>query len=172
MEKYEKSERDLLQELKRMKGVEGRKPTPPTGKEYVEYRGIRYSMKYGCAGGSTGETMILVSVGSEFQSDIQVKRRVRDPAMAEKAINRHGHLPTTPITLQEETSADLMAHASLELQDTAVDLVRLCLDVPGKQRSKQYYLQAIEEFFKNCQEPIGMLIILCLVYTSFPSPSL
>ena len=174
LEKYEKSERDLLQEIKRVKGVEGRKPTPPTGKDFVESRGIRYSMKYGSVAGNTSETMILVSVGSEFQSDIQVKRRVRDPAMAEKAINRHGRLPTTPIALQEETAADLMARASLTMQTTSTDLVRLCLDVPGKQRSKQYYLQAIEEFFKNCQEPVGMLIIiiLCLVYTSFPSPSL
>ena len=172
MGKYENNERDLLQEIKRVKGVEGRKPTPPTGKDYVESRGIRYHMKYGCVGGNTGETMILVSVGSEFQSDIQVKRRVRDPAMAEKAINRYDRLPTTPITLQEETAADLMARASQTMQTTSTDLVRLCLDVPGKQRSKQYYLQAIEEFFKNCQEPAGMLIIICLVYTSFPSPSL
>ena len=158
MGKYEKNERDILLEIKRVNGVEGRKPTPPTGKDFVESRGIRYHMKYGSVSGSTSETMILVSAGSEFQSDIQFKRRVRNPAMAEKAINWYGRLPTIPITLQEETAADLMARASLILQDTTSDLVRLCLDVPGKQRSKQYYLQAIEEFFKNCRETFGMLI--------------
>ena len=166
---YEKKEKDLLQEIKRVKGVEERKPTPLAGEGFVISRGIRYDMKQGAVAGNTSETMILVSVGSEFQSDVPVECRVQDPAMVEKAINRHGHLPTTPITLQEETAADLMARASLILQDTTSDLVRLCLDVPGKQRSKQYYLQAIEEFFKNCQEPVGMTLYTCL-YSIAPLP--
>ena len=140
-----------------MKGVEGRKPTPPTGDHYVESRGIRYYMKRGGVGGNTGEVMILVSVGSEFPTGVQVQPRVRDPALAEKAIQTHGRLPPIVTGLHEEAAADLMARASLELQDSSGDLVHLCLDVPGKQRSKEYYLNTIEEFLKRCQQPVGML---------------
>ena len=140
-----------------MKGVEGRKPTPYTGDHYVGSRGIRYHMKYGDTGGNTAEVMVLVSVGSEFPAGVQVQPRVRDPALAEKAIQTHGRLPPIVTGLHEEAAADLMATASQDLQDSSADLVRLCLDVLGKQRSKEYYLNTIEEFLKHCQQPVGML---------------
>ena len=157
LRQHEDKERELLRELKRMKGVEGRKPVPHTGDQFVESRGIRYDMKLGCTGGNTTEVMILVSVGTEFPASVQVLPRVRDPALAEKAIQTHGRLPPIVTGLHEEAAADLMARASLKLQDPCSDLVRLCLDVPGKQRSKEYYLNTIEEFFKHCQQPQGML---------------
>ena len=140
-----------------MKGVEGRKLTPPTGEHYVMSRGIRYRMKYGDVGGNTAEVMVVVSVGSECPAGVSVQPRVRDPALAERAFRTHGHLPSTVTGLHEEAAADLMARASLELRDSSGDLVRLCLDVPGKQRSKQYYLNTIEEFLKHCKLPVGML---------------
>ena len=140
-----------------MKGVEGGKPTPPTGDHYVVSRGIRYYMELGCVGGNTGEVMVVVSVGSERPAGVSVQPRVRDGALAERAFQTHGRLPSTVTGLHEEVAADLMARASLLLQDSAVDVVRLCLDVPGKQRSKQYYLNTIEEFLKHCKQPAGML---------------
>ena len=140
-----------------MKGVEGRKPTPPTGDHYVVSRGIRYHMELGCVGGNTCEVMVVVSVGSECPAGVSVQPRVRDRALAERAFQTHGHLPSPVTGLHEEAAADLMARASLELQYPAVDMVRLCLDVPGKQRSKQYYLNTIEEFLKHCKQPVGML---------------
>ena len=103
--------------------------------------------------------MILVSVGSKFPADVRVQPRVRDPVLAEKAIETYGRLPLMVTGLHEEVAADLMATASLRLQDSSVDLVRLCLDVPGKQHSKQYYLKTIEEYLKLCQQPVGMLYI-------------
>ena len=139
-----------------MKGVEGRKPTAPTGDDYVESRGIRYHMKGGGTAGNTNEVMILVSVGSEFPAGVQVQPRVRDPALAEKAIQTHGRLPPIVTGLHEEAAADLMATASKFLGDRNIDVVRLCLDVPGKQRSKEYYLKTMEEFLKHCQQPQGM----------------
>ena len=142
-----------------MKGVEGKKPTPPTGEDYVESRGIRYRMTNGNVAGNTTETMILVSVGSEFPAGVAVEHRVRDPVMAEEAIDKYGHLPSSVTGLHEEIAADLMTRASLILQDICGDLVRLCLDIPGKQRSKHYYLQAIRDFFKNCQQPHGTTMI-------------
>ena len=140
-----------------MKGVEGRKPTPPTGEHYVMSRGIRYYMKKGCVGGNTCETMVVVSVGSECPAGVSVQPRIRDRALAERAFQTHGRLPSTVTGLHEEAAADLMARASMQLQNCARDMVRLCLDVPGKQRSKQYYLNTIEEFLKHCKQPGGML---------------
>ena len=141
-----------------MKGVEGRKLTPSTGEHFVVSRGIRYHMKLGSTGGNTGEVMVVVSVGSECPVGVSVQPRVRDPALAERAFQTHGHLPSTVTGLHEEAAADLMATISPDLQDSSpADLVRLCLDVPGKQRSKQYYLNTIEEFLKHCKQPVGML---------------
>ena len=140
-----------------MKGVEGRKPTPPTAEHYVMSRGIRYYMKNGGTGGNTCETMVVVSVGSECPAGVSVQPRVRDPDLAERAFQTHSRLPSTVTGLHEEAAADLMARASMQLQDSSHDLVRLCLDVPGKQRSKQYYLNTIEEFLKHCKQPLGML---------------
>ena len=157
LQELELKERELLQELKRMKGVEGRKPTPPAGEHYVQSRGIKYNLKRGAVGGNTGDAMIMVCVGSEFPAGVQVQPRVRDPARAERATQIHSHLPPIVAGLHEEAAADLMATASLRLHDSSSDLVRLCLDVPGKQRSKEYYLKTIEEFIKHCQQPLGML---------------
>ena len=157
MAQHEKEEEKLLQVLKIMNGVEGRKPTQPTGDQYVESKGIRYDMKYGGANASIGEVMILVSVGSELPPGVKVQSRVKDPARAEKAIQTHGLLPQKVTGLHKEAAADLMAAASLRLQSSTSDVVRLCLNVPEKQRSKQYYLETIENFFKDCQQPVGML---------------
>ena len=101
--------------------------------------------------------MILVSVGSESPPGIKVQSRVKDPARAEKAIEIYGQLPLKVTGLHEEAAADLMAAASLRLQSSTSDVVRLCLDVPEKQRSKQYYLKIMEKFIEQCQQPVGML---------------
>jgi len=157
VQRLEAMERELLQELKRLKGVEGKKQTPVTGKHYVESRGIQYNLKFGCQSGSMSETIILVSVGSEFPADIKVQPRVPDSALADRAVEIYGHLPSIVTGLHKEAAADLIATASVRLQAPNTDLVRLCLDVPGKQRSKQYYLNTIAEFLKHCQKPGGKL---------------
>ena len=163
----ELKERELLQELKRMKGVEGKRPTPPTGEHYMMSRGIRYDMKRGGVGGNTGESIIIVSVGSEVPTGVQVQPRVRDPARAERATQIHGHLPPIVTGLYEEAAADLMATASPVLQSINFDMVRLCLDIPGKQRSKEYYLKTIEEFIKQCQQPAGMLNHIIIIIINY-----
>ena len=160
LQALEDKERELLQELKRMKGVERKQPTPPTGEHYVWSRGMRYDIKLGYVHGNTSETVIVVSVGSEFPTGVQVQPRVKSPALAKRAIQTYGHLPPIVTGLHEEAAADLMARASLRLQSPNADLVRLCLDVPGKQRSKEYYLKTIEEFLKHCQQPVGMLYLV------------
>ena len=84
--------------------------------------------------------------------------RVPDPAIADRAVSTYGCLPPIVTGLHKEAAADLMATASVRMQAPNTDLVRLCLDVPGKQRSKQYYLNTIQEFFKHCQKPLGKFV--------------
>ena len=127
---------------------------------YVWAGEIRYNTKLGSMGGNTGEALILVSVGNEFPAGVRVQPRIRNPALAERAVQTYGHLPPIVTGLHEEAAADLMARASLQLQTPSIDLVRLCLDVPGKQRSKEYYLTTIKEHFKHCQQPGGKFISL------------
>ena len=148
VQRLEAMERELLQELKRKKGVEGKQLTPPTGKHYVESRRIRYSLKKGDISGNTGETMILVSVGSKFPADIKVQPCVPDSALADKGVEIYGHFPSIVTGLHKEAAADLMAAVSLELQAPIVDLVQLCLDT-------------ITEFLKHCQKPVGKLDSVC-----------
>ena len=114
-------------------------------------------MKQGGVGGNIYEALILVSVGSEFPAGVKVQPRVRSSALAKRPVKTNGNLPPIVTGLHEEAAADLMARASLELQAPNVNLVRLCLDVPGKQRSKEYYMKTMEEFLKQCQRPVGML---------------
>ena len=159
-QRLEAMERELLQELKRMKGVEGKQLTPVSGKHHVESRGIQYDLKAGAISGNPIETVILVSVGSEFPASIKVQPRVPDQALTDRAVKMYGRLPIVT-GLHKEAAADLMAAVSFELQAPRVDLVRLCLDVPGKQRSKQYYLNTIAEFLKHCQKPVGKLDLAC-----------
>ena len=140
-----------------MKGVEGKQLTPLTGEHYVQSRGMSYNTTFGAMCGNTGEALILVSVGSEFPAGIRVQPRVKSPALAEKAVQTYGHLPPIVTGLHEEAAVDLVAAASLRMQSPNTDVVRLCLDVPGKQRSKEYYLKTIEEFLKHCQHPEGVL---------------
>ena len=144
-----------------MKGVEGKQPTPLTGKFFVVSRGLVYNLERGEIYGGTSETMILVSVGSTFPAGIKVQPRVPDPVLADRAIKTHGSLPPLATGLHKEAAADLMATASLRLLAPNTDLVRLCLDVPGKQRSKQYYLNTIAEFLKHCQKSVGKLDSAC-----------
>ena len=171
---HPQKEQELLQELKRLKGAVGKVPTPYVGEEFVQSRGFRYSTKYGCIAGNTFEAMILVSVGDEFPDRVTVTPRVRDPAMAERAVAKYGHLPSIVAGLHDEIAADVMARSSILLQDRQSDLVRLCLDTPGYQRPKEFYLRAIEEFFEHCQQPAGTCILyqcvlIVLIRLIFPS---
>ena len=145
-------ESKLLQEMKRMNGALDKQLRVPDGDDYVEGGGFRYYAKYGDMGGNTGEVLILVSVGDEFPA---VKKRKRNPTLAEKATNLFGSLPSIVPGLHEEAAADLMATASVQMKSPNVEVVQLLLDVPMMQRSKQYYLKKIEEFFQSCVEPVG-----------------
>ena len=148
-------ERLLLLEMKKMNGAVDKQLRAPVGEKYVEVRGLRYNREYGAVGGNTGEAMILVSAGDEYPADLVVSRRIRNPSLAEKATKTFGPLPSIVPGLHTEAAADLMVIASTSMRSPARSVVQLLLDVPSMQRSKQYYLNKIESFLKNCQEPGG-----------------
>ena len=154
---------ELLQEIKRMNGALNKQLRLYAGEHFVECGGVRYNTKYGYIRGNTAEVMIVVSVGDEFPADniTVVKKRIK---RAEKAKEMFGSLPSIVPGLHEETAADLMATASVYMKNPISAVVQLLLDVPMMQRSKQYYLKKIEEFFQNCKQPAGMLLDIIYVY--------
>ena len=149
-------ESELLQEMKIMNGVLDKEPRAPAGEYYVEGGGFRYDTNLGSMGGDIGETMILVSVGSEFPVGKVVHPRIKNPALAAKAKQMYGSLPFIVPGLHEEAAADLMATANPQLKAPNSTLVKLYLDVPMMQRSKQYYLNKIQEFLQHSKSGVGM----------------
>ena len=145
----------VLLEIKKMNGAVDKQLRAPVGEKYVEVRGLRYNRERGEVMGNTAEVMILVSAGDEYPADLVVSRRIRNPSLAEKATKTFGPLPSIVPGLHTEAAADLISSASAEMRGSARSVVQLLLDVPSMQRSKQYYLNKIESFLKNCQEPGG-----------------
>ena len=142
--------------MKKMNGAASKELREVIGEHRVESTGIMYSIKHGSVGGNTGETMLLVSVGSEFPADISVQPRIKNPANAKKATQIYGSLPPIVPCLHEEAAADLMATASPRIKSPNYNVVQLCVDVPMMQRSKHYYLKKIQEFFEDCKHTAGM----------------
>ena len=148
----------LLQEIKKKNGAVSKELQKVIGEHYVDSRGISYNIKFGSIGGNTGETMLLVSVGSEFPADISVQPRIKNPANAKKANQIYGSLPPIVPRLHEEAAADLMATASQDMKSPNFNIVQLCVDVSMMQRSKHYYLNKIQEFFEHCKHTVGTYI--------------
>ena len=149
-------ESDLLQEMKIMNGALNKELRTLVREHYMEGGGFRYDTNLGSMHGNTTETMILVSVGSKFPIGKVVHPRIRNPALAEKAKQMYGSLSSIVPGLHEEVAADLMATATPELKAPNSTVVKLYLDVPMMQRSKQYYLNKIQEFLQHCKHSAGM----------------
>ena len=156
-------ESELLQGMKIMNGALDKELRTPVGEHYVEAVGFRYNTNLGCISGNTSETMILVSVGNELPVGKVVHPRIKNPTLAKKAKQMYGSLPFIVPGLHEEAAADLMATATLELRAPNSTVVKLYLDVPMMQRSKQHYLNKIQEFLQHCKDHVGMCVITRLV---------
>ena len=157
-------ESELLYEMKKMNGALGKQPRLPTGDHWMESGGFRYHKLMGEMSGNTIERMILVSVGNMFPANVAVKQRIKNSALAKKATQTFGSLPSIVPGLHEEAAADLMATASTIMKAPSSTVVQLCLDVPMMQRAKQYYLMKMKEFLQNCKLPVGKSYLLTLIY--------
>ena len=149
-------ESELLHKMKIINGELNKVLKRRTGDHYMDAGGFRYYTQGSEISGNTCEVMILVGVGNEFPVGKVVHPRIRNPALAERAKQMYGTLPSIVPGLHEEAAADLMATASFQLKIASVNVVKLYLDVPMMQRSKQYYLDKIQEFLQHCKERVGM----------------
>ena len=151
-------EGDLLLEIKKVNGVLAKVPKVGVGEKLIEVGGLKYNREIGAVSGkNTGEYFILMSVGDEFPAGLVVSQRKRNRLLAEEAKKRVGTLPLAVPGIHDEAAQDLMCTASTKVKDPFGRVVRLLLDSPSYQRSKQYYLKKMEEFFENCQEAFGMV---------------
>ena len=150
-------EGDLLTEIKKVNGVLAKEPRRGVGQHLIEVGGVKYDrLCGGVAAENIVQYLILVSVGDEYPVDVMVSHRIKNPSLTKKAKETFPSLPLAVPGLHEEAAADLMAAASMNMKDPFGTVVQLLLDLPSMQRSKQYYLEKIETFFQNCQEPFGM----------------
>ena len=164
---------DLLTEMKKVNGVLAKEPRRGIGEHVIEVGGLKYNRLRGAASGENiAQYLILVSVGDEYPVDVMVSRRIKNPSLAKKAKETFPSLPLAVPGLHEEAAADLMAAASIHIKDPFRTVVQLLLDLPSMQRSKQYYLEKIETFFQNCQEPFGkfydflMFTVITFLFTT------
>lgn len=153
IEGVEVMERELLRELRQMKGAARKEK--PQGTTYVKSRGFCYDMSQGDIAGNTMSAMIIVSVGNQFPFSVEVEQRIRNSALADEAFKVHGQLPPFVTCLHKEAAADLMATASNSLNSSNVNLFRICIDSPFLQCSKNYYLEKITDFFLNSEDSVG-----------------
>ena len=71
-----------------------------------------------------------------------------------QAVNVHGRLPDI-VGLPLGIEVDLNVISGLIRADPRKELTDLQLDISGYQRSKEYYLQAIRNFFTRCKQQGG-----------------
>ena len=161
-------EGDLLTEIKKVNGVLAKEPKTGFGEHLIEVGGLNYDRRLGgISGQNTTQYLILVSVGDEYPVHVRVSHRIKNPSLTKKAKETFPSLLLAVPGLHEEAAADLMAGASTSMKDPFGTVVQLLLDLPSMQRSKQYYLEKIETFFQNCQEPLGMFYDLMFTLITF-----
>ena len=105
--------------------------------------------------------MFIASVGSEHQASVKVEHKPSDMIRAERALKTHSRLPHTVTRLPQGTEVDLIVVSSLMMRDPLKELVSLNLDAPGREHSRDYYLQEMEKFMKECEKPGGEVVFIC-----------
>ena len=105
--------------------------------------------------------MFIASVGSEDPDCVKVEQKTSDMIRAQRALKTHGRLPHTVTRLPQGTEVDLIVVSSLMQRDSRKELVSLNLDLPGRERSRGYYLQEMENLMKECKKPGGEVVFIC-----------
>ena len=117
---------------------------------------------------SRKDVMIIVSVGSAHPPGVRVEERVRDKARTTPVFRTYGELTHNLITslhISQETAADLKVVSSHVQKSVLSRDVSLKLDLPAKQRPKEYYITAIANFLKLCSQPGGTFTSFSLVHS-------
>ena len=102
--------------------------------------------------------MFIASVGSEHPASVKVQHKPSDTIRAQRALKTHGRLPHTVTRLPQGTEVDLIVVSSIMKRNPRTELVSLNLDLPGRERSRDYYLQEIEKIMRECDKPGGEVV--------------
>ena len=106
------------------------------------------------------EYMIIVSDGDIDPPGIKVARRQVNGDLKKQALNNYKDLlNATPLVqgMSESLALDLKIVADKISRSEFKRLTSLQIDFKGEERSKDHYLEAIEEFLKNCHYPGGKM---------------
>ena len=156
LELHQRRERELLLELQ--KKPEGKPPTPKKPKvQELPQEPHQFSAIQGTFVTSS-DCMLIASVGTERSPGTKVACKLSDNDRAQRALKVHGRLPPTPIKLPVGTEVDLVIVSRLIREHPRKKLVSLRLDIPGRERSRDYYLQEMEKFLKECEKPGGEIL--------------
>ena len=107
------------------------------------------------------DCMFIASVGSEHPASVKVEHKPSDVIRAQHALKTYDRLPHTLTRLPQGTEVDLIVASSVMMHDPLKELVSLNLDLPGRERSRDYYLQEMEKFMKKCGKPGGEMVFFC-----------
>ena len=135
---------------------------PQNTSQYQPCRDLLFDTKLG-GFLARSDCMFIASVGSERPADVKVEQKTSDINRAQRALKIHGHLPHTVTRLLQGTEVDLIVVSSLMRRDSRKELVSLNLDLPGRERSKDYYLQEMEKLIKECKKPGGEVFFICIL---------
>ena len=103
--------------------------------------------------------MVIVSDGDIEPSDTTVARRLPNIASKKQALNKYKYLQSATPHYQgisQSIALDLKIITYNISRSESKKLTSLKLDIKGEERPKEFYLQAIDNFIKDCRHPGGM----------------
>ena len=176
LELHQRRERELLQELQKQepkpKQRRPRQQEPsqqPQGSVATTQDTSRLQpcgdlLFHAKSGGfvARSDCMFIASVGSEHPAGVKVEHKLSDMIRAQCTLKTHGRLPHTVTRLPQGTEVDLIVVSSHMRHYPKWELVSLNLDLPGRERSRDYYLQEMEKFMKECKKTGGEVFFISI----------
>ena len=174
LELHQRRERELLHELRKQQEPKPKQRRPRHQKKQEPQGSVAtaqdtprfqpcgeflFDTKYG-GFLARSDCMLIASVGSEHPASVKVEHKPNDMIRAQRALKTHGRLPHTVTRLPQGTEVDLVIVSSVMMRDPRKELVSLNLDLPGRERSRDYYLQEMEKLMKECEKPGGEVVFI------------
>lgn len=110
------------------------------------------------------EFMIIISDGDVHPPGVSVCRRKVDEKYVTEILNRKQANETLNIQgLSQAAVLDLKTIAGKIARSEHKELTSLKLDITGDEKPKQYYLDAIDVFIRECKQPGGKLTMCAIL---------
>ena len=180
LELHQRMERELLQELQKQEPKPKQRrprhqkkqevPQDPQGRVATTHHtsifqpsgDLLFDTEYG-GFLARSDCMFIASVGSEHPAGVKVEHKPSDTIRAQRALKTHIRLPHTVTRLPQGTEVDLIVVSSIMRCHPRHELVSLNLDLPGREHSRDYYLQEMEKLMKECEKPGGEAFFICIL---------